>query len=242
MFSGSKGASNLTNSQEAIRHYLDDTLQIGLEGTSIRVMAHGNFDSDNDMTTCTGNKCNTAQEIVEDYPNLINYKGAVTASASAYLAVFIVGAKDSATSALTGSGVYTVNPSTAAVATTRTSNDASKKLFPQYRCATQKFDSENRTMCTSYNGTVGVPADCVEGLPTGRKSGAANAQDGIAPIKRIQRLFSLGRRSFLADYSSTGSMMNGYEAYDACTDGCCCNSTTNQVQVKTGSSAMTGSC
>jgi hypothetical protein len=62
-------------------------------------------------------------------------------------------------------------------------------------------------------------------------AGVANTQ--INPIKKVDRLFALGRRTFMPDYDTWKATA---QHYDACTDGCCCNSTTGNHMVQTSTS------
>lgn len=222
-------------------------------------MAHGNFGDVNSASDSGSD----GQFLAEKYPNLVNFKS--TASFTSFLAIFIVGSADSSKDKYADSGVYTkaqladaapwVQTTGGSAIVKLTSNN--EQLFPKGRCATQKFEAMNRTMCTGMNGTVATPSDCAAGLVPGVVAPLTSGQvadNGINPIKKVQRLFSVGRRSFMPNYDRTatsdanlnpagkGSFLSDYGAFDACTDGCCCNSTTGQVQVATGSSTMTGSC
>lgn len=231
---GSSMANNRTgyNSDRVIRQFLDDTMQIGLDGANVRVMAHSNIG---------GNVASSgSQDVIENFPNVVNFKGSagLTSTASApFVSLFIVISKDSTNTEIAKSGVWSKAMKADADKLQTTDGNQftqvasnSELLFPQKRCGTFSNFVNNITCGSGVNDTKCVLYDGVAN-PRGTVATAKT----LNPIKQTPRIFSLGRRLFVPDYGSATRTSDanvwGTKNYDQCEGGCCCNSTSGVPMV-----------
>jgi len=239
---GSSNANNRTgyNSDTIIRQFLDDTLQIGVAGADVRVMAHANIGG---VSTQTG-----AQNLIENYPNVVNFKGSASlasTTSAAFVSLFIVIAKDSTSTEIAKSGVWHKAMKADADATQTTDGNALTKItdnseimFPTKRCGTFSNFVNNATC-----GNATANPDCLLYKGVANPRGTVAATNYLNPIKQTPRIFNLGRRLFVPDYGdatrSTDAATWGTTDYDKCTGGCCCNVTTGVPNVATASDGTT---